>query len=556
MSDQMQSAKHITHQRLMEKGWDPLQKPVRRVTVTKEDIDGPGSRVTIAKEDNDSSGGSFLELEKLCIIGADFSDLDLRFAKFTCCDLSSVNFDRCNLFKATFEKCTLYNATFDKAVLVDINFRGSYLFGIRLKHAEIHGMGFQGIIEDLICREPWDGDGSLAFRGTAGLKECELVHSYCGDKDSFFKPLDHLPEIPSGHKDSKLIAGVNASEIVEICPLYSGLLQDRREELENGIPLNLPNPLGDAFPEDSTGMMLRSFRQCFEEQGRKYSASCFRFWETTYLTASKWRTIQAKILQARTNEHCSRLRSLLAWFPALVAWSLLHPCDERRSSAIWGRKQSTRGSLHVAGEVKVTIWTRLKDRINGGSLISVIIHTIMLLAFFAPGLYLFVQQSDWRFGLGLGLCWVVALFGIPTCYMKPEKHSKPAKKEETEFFNWQEDDLRDVYRATFEFMQHITCGHGERPWRAIGVLFGWVILFGVLYSFIPELKFNNTVGTDFGPRFDQSLYFSIVSATTLGFGEITPDSLRLQRLVCVEVIGAVMLTAIFLASLTRKLIGR
>ena len=124
------------------------------------------------------------------------------------------------------------------------------------------------------------------------------------------------------------------------------------------------------------------------------------------------------------------------------------------------------------------------------------------------------------------------------------------------FFSFPKDDLNTAYQTILEFIQHTTCGHGERPWRAIGVFFAWVGSFGILYRFIPKLIIDNGLGKDSGLCFDQTLYFSIVSATTLGFGEITPDSLVLQRLVCIEVIGAIILTAVFIATLTRKFIGR
>jgi len=568
MSDKRYTAKGFTH-KVLKDDWDLDQRPVRRKDSGQtEKVDTTsqkrGSETTRKEEDNHP----FLHISGKCLVGLDFSDLDLKFAVFTNCDLSSASFERCNLFKAAFINCILYNTKFDKAVLVDVKFHKSKLFGIRLLEAEVHGLG-DCTVSALMSREH-DSDGKLAFRGTAGHAEWKFVHDK-GNKNTFFKDNDQKPKFPAMENNGnlpkividspyggKLIPGINDSEIIEICPLHSDLLWERLEDLKRQrrkqpdtfLALNIPRPPGDAFPEDSTCMTLRDFRRCFERQGNRYPASDFRYWETTYLAASKLRVMQSEILQTHNKDRSFRpFRWFFSLPVAFLAWSLLHPKDERRYSGLWGRNPLRRSSTETETQ---TTWlkaaaTWLKGQLNGESLIGSCLHAVILFASFFALLALFTWTA---LGIGITIGSFIYL-GITICLMVGTKTSND---------KWLFAEIgrvgKDVYFACIEFIQHTVCGHGEKSLRAAGALGAWIVLFGILYTIFPSHCIGNE---EVDLNIYQGLYYSIVSATTLGFGDITPSTSGISnasRLVCIEVIGAVILTATLLASLTRKFIGR
>ncbi|EBA9135912.1 two pore domain potassium channel family protein [Salmonella enterica] len=76
-----------------------------------------------------------------------------------------------------------------------------------------------------------------------------------------------------------------------------------------------------------------------------------------------------------------------------------------------------------------------------------------------------------------------------------------------------------------------------------------IILFSIIYFFVFDDSFNNTLS------YPASLYFSVVTATTLGFGDIIPslekDSLLLT--ISFEVVLGVIIIGLFLNSISQKL---
>lgn len=548
--------KEITRKWLEDNDWEIHGRPVQKAQA----ITGKTQTGNPIKIDN----GTFLRLEDKVIVGADFSNLDLKFAVFKGCDLSSVKFNRCNLFKATFLDCILYNATFKGATLTDVKFSESKLFGIRLRGAEIHGLGHRGIT-NLISREFWPKDNSLAFRGTAGLEEWnETYKNKKSDSPNglAFKemndglPSDSIESIKSG---KIIIPGVNYAEIIELLPLFDDVVKKRLwerdgEEYDDHFLSNIPNPPWDAFPEDSTGMMLRGFRKCFEEQGNIYPASEFRFWETTYLTASKWRVLQSKSFHADDGQDHG-FRKFCGYIFAFVAWSLLYNKDERRKFGKTGREEKKKSCR----------W------FDGGGKTGFLLHVMMLYALVAVGLWGF-----WC-GTAYGIAVIIiesSVFAIITCFLFTRKDtnkldSKIRKKQQRGVSC---DALSDIWNALLEFVQHTTCGHGERPIRTLVALCIWIAIFGCFYSTM-DLSYNSKKldrvltasdkkhsSTDIFQNkwsaLEKGMYFSLISATTVGFGDITPATRRQGRLVCIEIIGTIMLTGIFLASLTRRFIGR
>jgi len=88
--------------------------------------------------------------------------------------------------------------------------------------------------------------------------------------------------------------------------------------------------------------------------------------------------------------------------------------------------------------------------------------------------------------------------------------------------------------------------YGLRTWRIIATFFGLAIAFGVVYWLCPSCVMVNGVAG--GIRgFWHALYFSVVTMTTLGFGDIAanPDSWGGQTLLMLQVIlGYVLLGAL------------
>ncbi len=73
-------------------------------------------------------------------------------------------------------------------------------------------------------------------------------------------------------------------------------------------------------------------------------------------------------------------------------------------------------------------------------------------------------------------------------------------------------------------------------------------LFAFLYYALPNLSFK----TDLNMDFLTCLYFSTVTITTLGFGDISPLSALAQIIVIIESISGIVLIGLFLNSLAQK----
>ncbi|MFC2155502.1 ion channel [Acidobacteriota bacterium] len=99
--------------------------------------------------------------------------------------------------------------------------------------------------------------------------------------------------------------------------------------------------------------------------------------------------------------------------------------------------------------------------------------------------------------------------------------------------------IRDFSNFFSRLYFHLFCGHGERPLR----IFAWIILTNLLFSSIFKL-FNLIEFTDPAKPlcFWQSFYFSVVTFTTLGYGDIVPKGPTGQLFISIEVfIGYFML---------------
>ena len=101
----------------------------------------------------------------------------------------------------------------------------------------------------------------------------------------------------------------------------------------------------------------------------------------------------------------------------------------------------------------------------------------------------------------------------------------------------------------YSFLKH-SCGYGEKPLR---VLRNWLILifgFAIAYFFSKSISFS---GTSMLEDIFQSIYFSIITFTTLGHGDMQPISNWGRGLVMTEAILGAIFIALFIFVFGRKM---
>ncbi len=99
------------------------------------------------------------------------------------------------------------------------------------------------------------------------------------------------------------------------------------------------------------------------------------------------------------------------------------------------------------------------------------------------------------------------------------------------------------------------CGYGERPTYALITSLEIIIIFSILYM-VTGLSINGeyvTYAEDVLSNFSKSLYFSVVTFTTVGYGDITPLGLSVL-LSAIEMFLGVTMVGVWTATLARKII--
>ncbi len=93
-------------------------------------------------------------------------------------------------------------------------------------------------------------------------------------------------------------------------------------------------------------------------------------------------------------------------------------------------------------------------------------------------------------------------------------------------------------------------GYGERPARILAVAAGIILLCALAFNQPDALMFD---GSTAEPSFLQSVYFSIVTFSTLGYGELYPQPGSIFRIIAMaEAISGVCLTALFIVCLAKR----
>ena len=104
----------------------------------------------------------------------------------------------------------------------------------------------------------------------------------------------------------------------------------------------------------------------------------------------------------------------------------------------------------------------------------------------------------------------------------------------------------------FAWWLRVTCDYGNSLPR-FSLWVSCVLLgFSVTYYWIPQVIANSTGQS---PTFLDSLYFSIVTFTTLGYGDWTPISIIGKILVMLEVITGYLMGGLMVAILAKRVMG-
>lgn len=94
-------------------------------------------------------------------------------------------------------------------------------------------------------------------------------------------------------------------------------------------------------------------------------------------------------------------------------------------------------------------------------------------------------------------------------------------------------------------------GYGERPSHALAASIGVILLFTALYLLLGGISPGADEHPTYSPTCAQCLYFSIVTFTTLGYGDFAPKP-NFRLLAGIEALVGAALIAVFIVGLTRK----
>lgn len=97
----------------------------------------------------------------------------------------------------------------------------------------------------------------------------------------------------------------------------------------------------------------------------------------------------------------------------------------------------------------------------------------------------------------------------------------------------------------------ITCDYGHSVWRWTTWTLATILLFGVIFSACPWLLHHPDSIVHRGEGF----YFSVVTFTTLGYGDIFPATSLARILVSFEVVLGYLMGGVFIAILTKQVLG-
>ncbi len=103
----------------------------------------------------------------------------------------------------------------------------------------------------------------------------------------------------------------------------------------------------------------------------------------------------------------------------------------------------------------------------------------------------------------------------------------------------------------------LLCGYGEKPYRVIVSSAALVFIYSIIYSVLDILKASSEHASVNGFNIWDYIYFSIVTFTTVGFGDLSPKMVPLfQMLVSSEAFVGAFMMGLFVFTLARKYTAR
>ncbi|MGA1198981.1 MAG: potassium channel family protein, partial [Candidatus Latescibacterota bacterium] len=115
------------------------------------------------------------------------------------------------------------------------------------------------------------------------------------------------------------------------------------------------------------------------------------------------------------------------------------------------------------------------------------------------------------------------------------------------------------FRRAWSKLIDVLCGYGEIPYRIIGSSIAYILFNALLFDFLglyhnnDILTFDQTLGiTDNLRYFGYAIYFSIVTFTTLGYGDFAPAGWARPFAAIEGFVGAFMI-ALFILSFVKKM---
>ncbi|MCP4148818.1 MAG: two pore domain potassium channel family protein [bacterium] len=129
--------------------------------------------------------------------------------------------------------------------------------------------------------------------------------------------------------------------------------------------------------------------------------------------------------------------------------------------------------------------------------------------------------------------------------------------------------VKDFFSSLMASFLHLSCGHGELPLRTLLSAFSVIVCFAFIYFSFNVIEFSSPKPLKphvqphkvqgevavRSPDFQDALYFSVVTFTTLGYGDIVPCRGIGRFLVILEVLLGYSILGVLLAIILRRIIG-
>jgi uncharacterized protein YjbI with pentapeptide repeats len=98
--------------------------------------------------------------------------------------------------------------------------------------------------------------------------------------------------------------------------------------------------------------------------------------------------------------------------------------------------------------------------------------------------------------------------------------------------------------------------YGENPWRLFLWAFVWILVCGVLYGILGVTDGDSLVSFSSGRNPVDFLYFSVITFTTVGYGDLTPGSLASEIVALIQGFSGVFTSGLFIWSLGKRVSSR